>query len=540
MKEKSIKKQSINKYLFQSKHSNYKLLFFLTVLSFLLVSIGDIYQSRVFLVFMNRALGLNEYEYWQLIIYGFSFAILYYIISFLSSFLLAKLMAKIRKEISIDFLEKHLVLPTSSFYKEESQSTLTNFITGEINNLVDNYFSLVVELFGVFISLILGLVYLSYLSVFFLIPLFLTIAFIIILLIISKKKTESNYKKMFSYNTTLIKVINNISSCFLLSNMFSYRKQLLNKFSSSFDDYNNQRRSAVLYDNILAKINGLLSLVLFLVIYLIAIVLSVQQKINGGDIVAIIQVSSTIISPFFVIANVIKSINSTKDTRVKLSNLFSKDSNGKDIEEIENISINNLSFAYNNKDIFSNISFVLKPDNLIVISGASGSGKTTLLNIIGKINIDYSGNIIINNEDDLKVISDESYYKNVKYMSQVPIILDATIKDNIILNEEFDEEKFNSIIKLLKLDQTFNNYEMILNTEKINYSLGEARRINFARMLYSNAKYILMDEPFASLDEENRFIMENVILLQKDKCIVITSHVVSSDFLSKVNIKIDL
>ena len=80
-------KVSINQYFFKSKHSNYGLLLFLTILSFLLVSIGDIYQSRVFLVFMNRALGLNEYEYWQLIIYGFSFAILYYIISFLSSFL---------------------------------------------------------------------------------------------------------------------------------------------------------------------------------------------------------------------------------------------------------------------------------------------------------------------------------------------------------------------------------------------------------------------------------------------------------------------
>ena len=533
-------KVSINQYFFKSKHSNYGLLLFLTVLSFLLVSIGDIYQSRVFLVFMNRALGINNYEYWQLIIYGFLFALIYYIISFLSSYLLAKLMAKIRKEISIDFLEKQLALPTSSFYKEESQSTLTNFITGEINNLVDNYFSLVVELFGVGISLILGLVYLSYLSVFFLIPLILTIIFIIILLIVSKKKTEQNYKKLFSYNTSLIKVINNISSCFSLSNMFSYRKQLVNKFSSSFDNYNNQRRDAVLYDNILAKINGLLSLVLFLVIYLIAIFLSIQQRINGGDIVAIIQVSSTIISPFFVIANVIKSINSTKDTRTKLSNLLSKDNSRKNIEEVKSISINNVSFSYLNKIIFSNISFSLKSQTLVVISGASGKGKTTLLNIIGKINTDYSGNIIINNEDDLKVISDESYYKNVKYMSQVPIILDASIKDNIILNEEFEEEKFNSIIKLLKLDQSFNNYEMLLNTEKTNYSLGEARRINFARMLYSNAKYILMDEPFASLDEENRLIMENVILLQKDKCIVITSHVVSSDFLSKVNIKIDL
>lgn len=340
-------KVSINQYFFKSKHSNYGLLLFLTILSFLLVSIGDIYQSRVFLVFMNRALGINNYEYWQLIIYGFLFALIYYIISFLSSYLLAKLMAKIRKEISIDFLEKQLALPTSSFYKEESQSTLTNFITGEINNLVDNYFSLVVELFGVGISLILGLVYLSYLSVFFLIPLILTIIFIIILLIVSKKNTEQNYKKLFSYNTSLIKVINNISSCFLLSNMFSYRKQLVNKFSSSFDNYNNQRRDAVLYDNILAKINGLLSLALFLVIYLIAIFLSIQQRINGGDIVAIIQVSSTIISPFFVIANVIKSINSTKDTRTKLSNLLSKDNSRKNIEEVKSIIINqNIVFDY--------------------------------------------------------------------------------------------------------------------------------------------------------------------------------------------------
>ncbi len=146
---------------------------------------------------MNRALGINNYEYWQLIIYGFLFALIYYIISFLSSYLLAKLMAKIRKEISIDFLEKQLALPTSSFYKEESQSTLTNFITGEINNLVDNYFSLVVELFGVGISLILGLVYLSYLSVFFLIPLILTIIFIIILLIVSKKILSKIIKKFF-------------------------------------------------------------------------------------------------------------------------------------------------------------------------------------------------------------------------------------------------------------------------------------------------------------------------------------------------------
>ena len=163
--------------------------------------------------------------------------------------------------------------------------------------------------------------------------------------------------------------------------------------------------------------------------------------------------------------------------------------------------------------------------------------KTFLLEEFG---VDNGNTLFEKQEKILNEIIKNTKNKSKKQMETLIQTILPRIALYKALKEEFDEEKFTSIIKLLKLYRSFNNYEIMLNTEKPNYSLGEARRINFARMLYSNAKYILMDEPFASLDEENRLIMENVILLQKDKCIVITSHVVSSDFLSKVNIKIDL
>ena len=58
-------KISINQYFFKSKHSNYGLLLFLTILSFLLVSIGDIYQSRVFLVFISKK--TIQLSFWDMI-----------------------------------------------------------------------------------------------------------------------------------------------------------------------------------------------------------------------------------------------------------------------------------------------------------------------------------------------------------------------------------------------------------------------------------------------------------------------------------------
>ena len=543
MKTKTQQKTNITilKYLYRSNHSRYLYLLLLTLLSIILVSVGDIYQARVMMIFMNRALGLNDYSLLALVLYGLGFAVLYYGVSFLSTFLLSRLMAKVRQEIATDLLEKKLTLPIAELKEKESASSLSNLYTTEVNNLVDQYFLFVVQLFGVGVSLVLGFAYLSTLSLYFLIPILLTIVCIGAVILLSKKKIEISYNRLFSYSAALVKTLNNIASCFLLSNMFSYRRQLLSQFDRSFSTYNNQRKKAVYLDNVLEKVNGLLSLVLFLSLYLIAIVLAIHNKVDGGEIVAVTQVAGTIISPFFVIANVFRQMNSTKNTRIKIASVLQRKEEGENVDEIRKIALNNVSLSYQDRNLFHDVTMDFETGDLVLISGPSGCGKTTLLNILSKMNDEYKGRVVINDHVDLKSLTDGSYFRSLKYMPQSPIILDGSVRDNIILNESFEQDKFDKIVTLLKLDKAFHeDYETILDTEKENYSLGEARRICFARMLYTEAKFILLDEPFASLDDDNCRIIEEAILAQKDKCVILTSHVVSEEFVSHIDKTIQL
>ncbi len=122
-------------------------------------------------------------------------------------------------------------------------------------------------------------------------------------------------------------------------------------------------------------------------------------------------------------------------------------------------------------------------------------------------------------------------------MTQEPILLNDSIKNNIVLNEPFDESKFYKIFNELKLNNSFKDINFKIDTEKQNLSLGEARRICLARILYSSPNFILLDEPFASLDEENRLIIEKVLSNLQDTCIVVASHIFSDEFYESLNKK---
>ena len=336
-------------------------------------------------------------------------------------------------------------------------------------------------------------------------------------------------------------MINNISNFFLISKMFSYKKYLVNHIDNEYQNYNIQKMKTSRFDLYLAKANGVLSLILFIFLYTIAVALALNGKLNGGEIVSIIQVCSTVISPFFVISFVFKSMSNTKSTRDKIKKLLNSSRNHQEnkLINISKIEGKNISFSYvNNTNIIENFSFEFKSGDYVGIIGESGSGKSTFLKIISKIIDTYNGEIIINNKINLRDLTDEDYFNDVKLLTQTPILLNDSIKNNIILNEAFDEDKFYNIFNKLKLNQSFKDIEFKIDTEKQNFSLGEARRICLARVLYSKPKFILLDEPFASLDENNRLIIEKVLLnLDDDTCVVIASHIFSDELFNSLNKK---
>ena len=192
----------------------------------------------------------------------------------------------------------------------------------------------------------------------------------------------------------------------------------------------------------------------------------------------------------------------------------------------ENISLKNISFSYDNKIILNDISISIDKGEKAIIIGKSGRGKSTLIDIISGFHHDFGGEFLVDNKE-LKNF--KNWRKNIGYLSQSFFILDDTIKNNIILDNKYDEEKFNKIIDICKLKDLI-NYKNAGVNELIGerggmLSGGEKQRIGLARSLYHDPEILILDEPTSSLDKETSDEFINSILnLDAKLTIIMVSH----------------
>ena len=113
-------------------------------------------------------------------------------------------------------------------------------------------------------------------------------------------------------------------------------------------------------------------------------------------------------------------------------------------------------------------------------------------------------------------------------MGQNIHILNDTIKNNIILNKEYDEKLFNDVLKQCKLDKIVDELEekenTLLDDRNKTLSGGQLQRIAIARCLYNNSSILLIDEGTSSLDEKLATEVETLLLSKKDLTVVMVTH----------------
>lgn len=195
------------------------------------------------------------------------------------------------------------------------------------------------------------------------------------------------------------------------------------------------------------------------------------------------------------------------------------------------IQLNNIDKTYqtgakSNVVALKNINLEFKNNGLVFVLGASGSGKTTLLNLIGGLDKQTSGNIIIQNNLELgKDISFEFYRQNyVGFVFQEYNLLeDLNVFDNISLAVTYSDrvERSNAVKKILD-DVALEGYEKRKISE---LSGGQKQRVAIARALAQNSKVLLCDEPTGNLDSDiGKEIFDLLQKISKDKLVIVVSH----------------
>lgn len=197
----------------------------------------------------------------------------------------------------------------------------------------------------------------------------------------------------------------------------------------------------------------------------------------------------------------------------------------------QHIKLDNISFSYPNKEsLIENFKLKINKGQCIGITGGSGSGKTTLIKLLIGLLLPNSGKIRIDNTE----LSSElipSWLTKIGYLQQQPVIVDASIHENIAFGEErHDTNKIEQILKQTNLMGFINSLPKGLATQigenGLQISGGQIQRIAMARALYHDSELLIFDEISNNLDEINlRDITYNISkLIEAGKTVLLIDN----------------
>ena len=264
-------------------------------------------------------------------------------------------------------------------------------------------------------------------------------------------------------------------------------------------------------------------------IYLVSGFLMLKNDITLGEVIAFQTYALLITNPIIEglgmvmgASEVLPSIKRFMD----FSDYKEEKTDGEDCRYFENLKFENISFSYDEESLFENLSFNIEKGSKVAVLGENGAGKTTLVNLILRLLYPADGNIYCNGKkiDDYNM---SSYRELFSVVPQNVYLFNMSLKDNICLYKDVDDNTLNEIIKLVKLDDLVKERGIEVNIGENGAMLsgGQKQKIAIARALVLDRPVLIFDEATSNLDRETvDIITEMFNTTLKDKTIICITH----------------
>ena len=188
--------------------------------------------------------------------------------------------------------------------------------------------------------------------------------------------------------------------------------------------------------------------------------------------------------------------------------------------------------------VLKGLDFVIPSRALVAVTGLTGSGKSTLLlGVLGECRR-LSGEVTVNDSfistsNSVEGGMEGCGLRGVSYVSQNAWIQNATIRENVLMGNEYNESRYKAVLKACALELDLVNMTNGDLTEigerGVNLSGGQQQRVNLARAAYSHSSIILMDDPLSAVDAHVGDYIFNHLICEflQDRTRVLVTHAIS-------------
>lgn len=521
---------------FHNNHLNFIVGFFTT----LLLSFVNLVDSWLLQQIIDAATGNNQYfNLFQLLIISIGVVLLMIVVFLLSrkakpSFV-EKAMRQYKNMVFSEISKKSI-----SSFATENTSVYLSALSNDATSIEINYLSKIfpfINQITMFIGAFLMMLYYS--------PI-LTLAAVILSLcpvigsILTGNRLADKEKIVSEKNQSFIGSIKDMLTGFSVIKSFKVEKEMIKIFKASNEEVELSKRKRKQLDIIIQMIGAVTGTIAQFGVFLFGAYLALHNEaITAGVVIIFVQLMNFVISPIGEVPQILANRKAALALINKLALSLSEqtEQNGISISKTLNkgIELNHVSFGYEEgKTILKDISIQFEAGKSYALVGGSGSGKSTLLNLLMGSYFNYQGEIRYDGQE-LKQINLNSLYDLVSIIQQNVFVFDSSIKNNITMFKEFDEEKIKQAINQAGLsnliDQKGMDYACGENGNGL--SGGERQRISIARCLLKGSSVMLVDEATAALDAKTAVDITNAILEIKDLTRIIVTHRLEESILKK-------
>jgi len=505
---------------------------YLIIISFviLILTTADVFYNIIIRDIVDAA--TNGLDYHEKMITVFIVIGIYFIIIILFNYTKAFFIRRTMTRMKANYIKKVFKKNINEFQKENNALYLSS-ITNDYNRIETNYILPIIDLIYGMAAFIAGIFLFVVVN-----PLILLFAFglmitnIVISYVSSNPVNKHNKERseMFSSYTSFIKEVLSAFHIIKSNNLDAKVKKDYNdkSYQIQYKGYKIDKLQSFVFA--IQNVNFLMT---FIGLIIVVSYMSFKGFITFGAVVLIVQNSEKIIWPVQMFSESIPKIFSVRSIFKRIDDSLV---NINDYQETisfsgfqDSLTFHNVSFSYDNDLILDDVNLELKKGHKYLIVGPSGGGKSTFLKLLRKYFYPQQGEILIDGIP-LKDIKKETYFAHIANIEQNVFLFEDTLRNNLTLYKEYDEEEVMEVIKRAGLWEFVEGLENGLDTmiyeNGKNISGGEKSRIAIARGLLNKADIIFLDEAFASLDYEKAKAIEESILNLKDITIINVSHVV--------------
>lgn len=354
-------------------------------------------------------------------------------------------------------------------------------------------------------------------------------------------------KKMHDFHTTAQESFSHLTEMIRESffgiriiKVFNFESLVTGRVGHAATDYFHKNLKRAVVSALLRPLLGFFFNLSSLIILFYGGILVMHNALSPGELVAFLQYLGLLAWPVIAIGwmtnlfqrgmSSLRRINTLLDSRPEIT----APENPVPVPRVDrHIRFSHTGFSYDRQTpILSDICLDIPAGTRVGITGPPGSGKTTLAYLLMRLYDPTKGDIRLDGIS-TRDMDPKALRSRIAFMSQEPFLFSSTLRDNILMGRQMDEDDLKKVIRICDLSDTIDampqGLETVVGERGVTLSGGQKQRLALARALVEDTPVLILDDPVSQLDTRTaRRVIDGILSHTSGRTGIFVSHRLSA------------